>query len=204
MDFDFNYTPLLFISLLSFIALLVVIYNRLYPELISRFCIRRNIITFLYGKDYQLIENIKINTTDGQTLTIKQLLVSRYGLFIINTCHYRGVIYGSNHQVKWLSRTIMHASTFINPSMDSRQLCEQLAKYLHLSSLFCDVINVFTGNSQLPSSVPKNTCKVDSLIRTISQHRTVCINPGLLPDIATVLKNGQKESQLFLKKVQIN
>ena len=199
MDFVSVTFPVFFITLLSTLLISIVIYNRFYPEYFSRIRIRRNINLYLDSKDYHLIENIDFICDDGKKLQIKQLVVSPYGLFIIETCHYRSTIYGSDHQVKWQSKGLMHSTVFINPAMAHKEDCELLTSYLRLPPTLCDVISVFTGNSNFPSPAPTNSCNINSLITTIIEHRNVRVNPKLLPDIITILKKDQKSSQWMMK-----
>ena len=199
MDFSSINTPVFILTVAVIMKIISIVYHRFYPEFFTRIAIRKTINRYLYNKHYQLVENVDIICSNGQQLFIKQLLVSRYGLFILDTYHYRGIIYGSDHQVKWLSQSKMSSTKFINPSMERRPVCAMLSNYLYLPQEVCDVINVFTGNSELLSPPPKNCCKVDGLINIIDQHRNVLISPNLLPDIVTVLTLKQKKSPLVIK-----
>jgi len=186
MEFNYIGLPVLLTILLT-LGSLFTLYNRFSPEMLSRFSIGNAIDFFLYDKHYQLIENISLRGKEGERIQIKQLIISRYGLFIIQTCHYRNNIFGSSHQVKWLSEGRRNSKIFINPSIAHQSICEILAHYLNIPTATCHVINVFTGNSKLPLPTPKNSCKPDSLIKTISTYRYICINPDILPDIKTTL-----------------
>lgn len=199
MDFSSITLSIYLIALVIIVMITSLIHHRFYPEFFTRLKIRRIINRYLYKEYYQLLENVDITCSDGHQLFIKQLLVSRYGIFIIDTYHYRGTIYGSDHQVKWLSQSKMSSTKFINPSIERRAICTLLSDYLYLPQEVCDVINVFTGNSQLLSPPPKNCCKINGLTKVIEQHKNVLISPNLLPDIVTVLTLKQKKSPLVIK-----
>jgi len=190
MEFNSYGFPVLLTILLS-LGSLFILYNRFSPELISRFSISNAIDLFLYDKHYELIENISLCGNNGESIQLKQLIISRYGLFIIQTCHYRNKIFGSNHQVKWMSEGRINSTIFINPSITHQHLCEVLANYLNIPASTCHVINVFTGNSKLPLPAPKNSCKQNSLIKTISTHRYISISPKNLHNIKTILTNAK-------------
>jgi len=195
MEFSSLSTPIILFLSLSTVVLLFVLYNRFFPEMFSRLRIRLKIAIYLYKKHYHLIEDIDIICANGHQLKIKQLLVSRYGLFIIETCHFRDTIYGSHHQVKWLSKGLIHSTPFRNPHMEQRGTIKLLADYFQLSPKSCSVMIVFTGNSHFPTKFPSNTCKIHNLIRTIVQHRNIRINPQLLPNMKMNL-NVNKQSML--------
>ena len=50
-------------------------------------------------EDYHLIKNITLPTGDGTT-QIDHILVSRFGVFVIETKNMKGWIFGSAHQKK--------------------------------------------------------------------------------------------------------
>jgi restriction system protein len=52
---------------------------------------------FLDGKDYHLIRNLTLPTGEGTT-QIDHVIVSRYGIFVIETKNMSGWIFGSPHQ----------------------------------------------------------------------------------------------------------
>lgn len=200
MDFTSS-SPQILIFLLAVVIFSVLIYRRFYPEFFTRRAIRKKFALYLYKKHYQIVEDIDIICSNGERLYIKQLLVSRYGIYIIKTCHYRGIIYASHHQVKWMSKSFTGSKVFYNPHMEEESVIQRLSEYLHLSPSCFSVLTVFTGNSHFPPPAPTNTCKVDNIIRAIMQHRNILINPRLLPDIVTVLKIRQTKPPTEFKSV---
>jgi len=203
MDFISEYHPLLIITVVILvIAFAAATFNFFYPEIWARFRIYKDTKLYLYNHHYQIIENIEIISASGERIKIKQLLASRYGLFILETCHYRGTIYGSHHQVKWLSKGIGYAKVFRNPHMENQTTRNLLAEHLHLCPTVCKTILVFTGNSRFPSSEPADTCKNHNFISTICKHRELLINPNLLPDLISVLKCKKRNNQNIFKDIR--
>ena len=193
MDFSLFTPPQLIsvviISLLVISIINYVIYNRLFPEFFTRKGIKKSVYRYLYNDYYTLIENIDIQCSDDQQLMIKQLLVSRYGIFILETCHHRGTIYGSHHQVKWLSKGLMHSNPFYNPHMAQQFTVSLLAEHLKISPKMIKTLIVFTGNSLFPNHPPSNTCKTQNLIKAISLHNNMMFSQQSLPNIIENLKN---------------
>ncbi len=186
---DFINTPnAISTTIILFTTLLVIIYNRQSPEYLARRRARFAISMFLFKEHYELIENVHITCRDGEKLFFRQLLVSRYGIFIINTCHYRGEIFGSHHQVRWLSRSRIHRKTFKNPHMVNEEIVKKLAEYLYIPPKSCSTLLVFTGSSYFPTHTPTDTCRVKELIPTINQRNKFKIKAHVLPWIVEVLK----------------
>ena len=128
MDFTSTNTFFLILTLAAIVKIISMIYHRFYPEFFTRIKIRKVINSSLYDKHYQLVENVDIICSDGHQLFIKQLLVSRYGIFIIDTYHYRGIIYGSDHQVKcsiWDRITGRHSKIQDENSLDAYEATQR-------------------------------------------------------------------------------
>ena len=53
-------------------------------------------------KEYQIFNNIYLSN-NGMTTQIDHIVVSIYGIFVIETKNYKGQIYGNNNSEYWLS-----------------------------------------------------------------------------------------------------
>ena len=49
-------------------------------------------------EDYQTVNDIMLPTVDGETTQIDHVVVSRYGIFVIETKDYNGWIFGGENQ----------------------------------------------------------------------------------------------------------
>jgi len=54
----------------------------------------------LNKKQYQLLKNITLQTDDGTT-QIDHIIVSQYGIFVIETKNYKGWIFGDEYSKTW-------------------------------------------------------------------------------------------------------
>lgn len=50
---------------------------------------------------YKSVNNITIKLKDGTTTQIDHIIVSKFGIFVIETKNMKGWIFGSEHQAKW-------------------------------------------------------------------------------------------------------
>jgi restriction system protein len=69
---------------------------------------------FLDKQVYTLFKNVTLPTEDGTT-QIDHVIVSRYGLFVIETKNMKGWIFGSAQQKIWTQKIYRHTSKFQNP-----------------------------------------------------------------------------------------
>lgn len=52
-------------------------------------------------EDYQTVNDIMLPTVDGETTQVDHVVVSRYGIFVIETKDYNGWIFGGENQRIW-------------------------------------------------------------------------------------------------------
>lgn len=144
-----------------------------------------NILASLPPDDYRLLDDVVL-VTDRGTTQIDHVVVSRFGLFVIETKNYRGEIYGNDNQKEWTqiiptkvtyriwkTYTYITKSKFYNPVKQTLIHLYELKKNLvDFPDLKFFPIVVFVGNANL-SHVESN-CHVvyaSDLIATIKSHR---------------------------------
>ena len=77
--------------------------------------------TFLDKRVYTLFKNVTLPTEDGST-QIDHVIVSRYGVFVIETKNMKGWIFGSPQQKIWTQKIYRHTSKFQNPLQDRKSV----------------------------------------------------------------------------------
>ncbi len=53
------------------------------------------------GKEYIVLKDILINSSNGYTSQIDELVLSEYGIFVIETKNYKGWIFGNEKTENW-------------------------------------------------------------------------------------------------------
>ena len=66
----------------------------------SEYYVRKYLLTTFPEAEYHLMNNITLPFKDGTT-QIDHILVSRYGIFVIETKHYKGWIFGDENSKNW-------------------------------------------------------------------------------------------------------
>ena len=66
------------------------------------------------GKDYKVHEHITLPTPDGTT-QIDVLVISKYGIFVIEVKNYQGWIFGQENQPQWKNVHFTKSFKFQNP-----------------------------------------------------------------------------------------
>ena len=110
---------------------------------------------------------------DNDDLTeVDHLVVSKYGVFVIETKNYAGWIFGSEHQAKWTQQIYKKKSQFQNPLRQNYKHCLAVGKLLCLISNIESVV-VFTERSDFKTVMPSNVIKIGSLIAYVDNFKEV-------------------------------
>lgn len=125
----------------------------------------------LDGSIYELYHDLYLTRTDGQgTAQIDHIVLSPYGIFVIETKNLSGWIYGREREPRWtqvLAGGIKN--TFQNPLHQNYCHTEALRCHLNLpKELFLSVI-FLPGNCELKKALPDNVITRD-LARYIESH----------------------------------
>ncbi|MEN5087968.1 nuclease-related domain-containing protein [Sphingobacterium faecium] len=74
----------------------------------------RFILLFLNKKEYKVLNNVRV-FHNGIMAQIDHLVVSRFGVFVIETKNYNGWIFGSENAYQWKQVIFNNTYEFYNP-----------------------------------------------------------------------------------------
>ena len=169
---------------------------------------------FLDKEKYHLFKNVTLPTEDGTT-QIDHVIVSRYGIFVIETKNMKGWIFGSAQQKTWTQKIYRHTSKFQNPLHQNYKHTQTLQTALELEPDKIFSLVVFVGDSTFKTPMPENVVYAGGYIRFIkskmqpilsdSEIRAICtkIESGRLkPSIKTHINHVQHVKDIVEKKQQ--
>ena len=122
--------------------------------------------------DYHLMNHITLPLGDGTT-QIDYILVSRYGVFVLETKDYKGWIFGSPKHATWTQVLFKRRFKFQNP-MQQNQLHVRAVRDL-LDFLPPETVKslvVFTGDAVFKTPLPDGVCYMRSLVELIQEYTT--------------------------------
>ncbi|MBU2968252.1 NERD domain-containing protein [Pseudoalteromonas sp. C2R02] len=154
----------LFTLLISFGVLSIIV--RLNSAKIKGFLAERLVNKYL-GKlntnDYTVYKNLILSLENDDLTEVDHLVVSQYGIFVIETKNYAGWIFGSQHQAKWTQQIYKKKSQFQNPLRQNYKHCLAVGKLLGLVSNIKSVV-VFTERAEFKIDMPSNVIKIGELL----------------------------------------
>lgn len=104
---------------------------------------------------YRRFHNVIVPTPNGTT-QIDHLLVSPFGLFVIETKNIKGWIFGSEQQRKWTQTIYGKKYSFQNPLHQNYRHTKCLAEHLGLDSGVVHSVVFFIGECTFKTQMPAN------------------------------------------------
>jgi len=137
---------------------------------------------FLPKGEYHLIKDVTL-PTDGGTTQIDHIIVSRYGVFVIETKNMKGWIFGSANQKTWTQKIYKHTNKFQNPLHQNYKHIKTLEALLDIPASAIFSLVVFVGDSTFKTEMPTNVVYAGGYIRHIKARREVMLSQA---DVETV------------------
>jgi len=136
---------------------------------------------------YHLIPDIMLPTSDGTT-QIDHIIVSRYGLFVIETKTYKGWIYGSENESQWTQVIFRRKERFQNPLRQNYKHTKTLSDLTGIPHDYFKSLVVFVGDCEFKTDMPSNVVHIRDFVRHIKGHQTAIIKDEQVPQIAATIQ----------------
>lgn len=107
------------------------------------------------GRVYRKFHNIIIPGKNG-TAQIDHLLISPYGIFIVETKNISSWIFGEEDKPKWTSVLYCNKYPFQNPLRQAYRQKMVLSEYLNINPSFIHTIVYFVGDCKFKTRMPEN------------------------------------------------
>jgi hypothetical protein len=146
---------LTFFYLILFIMLMAFFQSPFFKGRVGEALVNLNNGLRLYGEDYQKIRDLTLRLKDGSTTQIDHVVLSPYGIFVIETKNMQGWIFGSEHQKSWTQSIYGKKYTFQNPLLQNYRHIKALEEVLNIKEGLFSIVT-FVGESQFKTTMPKN------------------------------------------------
>ena len=144
-------------------------------------------------KTYHLIRNVTLPTEDGTT-QIDHLIVSPYGVFVVETKNMKGWIFGGERQRYWTQKIYRHTQKFQNPLHQNYKHVKTVQDLLGLGDQQVHSLVVFVGDSTFKTPMPPNVTQGGGYLRFIKSHRDEVLTPEQVQDVIERVGAGRLEA----------
>lgn len=115
--------------------------------------VNAGITRLLDRKTYRLIKNVTL-PVGNKTTQIDQLVVSPYGIFVIETKNMSGWIFGQPDRAQWTQVIYRFKQKFQNPILQNKMHVKAVRELLGLSPDLVHNVVVFVGTSTFKTPMP--------------------------------------------------
>ncbi|HSJ38132.1 MAG TPA: NERD domain-containing protein [Planococcus sp. (in: firmicutes)] len=155
------------------------------------------------GEDYKIYNDLYVPKEDGGTSQIDHIVTSPYGIFVIETKHYTGWIFGAEHQPQWTQVIYKRKEKLYNPIRQNYGHIMSLKSYLGFGDTqVLHSIIAFSSQSTFKFKEPFKSAAViqfPQLSETITGERNTILEKQELDEIncklARLLITDRKEKQ---------
>jgi hypothetical protein len=137
--------------------------------------VRQALTAAFTSSHYHLLNNVTVPVAEGTT-QIDHILVSRYGIFVLETKHYTGWIFGEANSSQWMQVIYKKKSQFQNPLHQNYKHVAAVAKILDfIPQEQIRSIVVFTGDAEFKTPRPNGVILLSELVPHLSGYNEVTI-----------------------------
>ncbi len=147
----------------------------------------------LDSHEYRLIKNVMLPTDNGTT-QIDHIIVSIYGVFVVETKNMKGWIFGAQDQPMWTQKIYRHSEKFQNPLRQNYKHVKTLEQLLGLRERQLHSLVVFVGNSVFKTPMPENVTRIGGCIRYIKSQQRPVLSPSEVEHIIERIGTGRLPS----------
>lgn len=143
--------------------------------------------TFLDKNLYIRFHDVIVPTSNGTT-QIDHILISPFGIFIIETKNIKGWIFGSDKQSTWTQSLYGSKYSFQNPLRQNFRHMKCLSQYLQINETYFHSVVFFIGECTFKTSMPKNVIN-HGLSTYIKSYKEVILS--------------KQELEIIISKIQL-
>jgi len=191
-----DFTPIIFNALsqywflLPLFLLLVVLKSAWFKGVLGEFLVNFLLKKFLPKEQYTLIKNVTLPTDDGTT-QIDHIVVSQFGLFVIETKNMKGWIFGNAKQKQWTQKIFKYSGKFQNPLHQNYKHTQTLARCLDIPHDQIYSIIVFIGDSTFKTEMPENVTYARGCVQYIKTKQAIQFSTEQVSEIVAAIETGR-------------
>ena len=139
---------------------------------------------------YHLRRNLTLPTADGTT-QIDHVVVSRHGIFVIETKNYGGWIFGKAGDKTWTQKFPRRSNTFQNPLRQNYKHVRTLAELTGADEAALFSLIVFVGDATFKTSMPPNVTQVSGCLDFIRTHTASLLDDAEVVRLLAAIDHGR-------------
>lgn len=144
------------------------------------------LVSKLPSDEYAIFHDVTLDSSHGMT-QIDHIVLSRYGVFVVETKNYSGWIFGSAHQRQWTQVIYRRKHRFMNPLRQNYKHTEAVKRLLSLDDRYVFSVVVFVGSATFKTDVPANVIYLRDLAWYIRYQDNLLLSPDMFDSLVMKL-----------------
>ncbi|UOG18185.1 nuclease-related domain-containing protein [Acinetobacter sp. PK01] len=151
----------------------------------GEFAVAAHVKLYLDRDSYTLLNDCTLPDEQNQTTQIDHILLSPFGIFVIETKNYKGWIFGSQHQKTWTQKIYKKSFKFQNPLHQNYKHQKVLEAVLSdiVGPQFIHSLVVFMPDCEFKTQMPQNVFRGAAWTDYVKTFQEVMISPMKLKRI---------------------
>jgi restriction system protein len=158
--------------------------------------------TYLDNHLYHVLNKVTLPAAEG-TARINHLIVSIYGVFVIETLNMKGLISGSVDEQTWLQKRNLRSQAFQNPLLQNDHQVKALQKLLQLSSQQVFLLLVFIDDSRFKSPMPDNVTQGKGFIQFIQKKKTPLLTEAQVNQCLETIEKERLFESIYAREIHL-
>jgi restriction system protein len=183
--------------LFGIVFLIYILRRPFFKGLFGEFLVNIMLKRGLNKDEYRLYKNVTLPVVEKNgkesTTQIDHIVVSPYGVFVIETKNYTGWIFGSEKQKSWTQKIYRNSFKFQNPLFQNYKHTKALESLLALNEETVFSVIVFIGSAKLKTEMPAHVTVGFAAIKYIRGFKAPLLNNAQVETICSQIVNGRPE-----------
>ena len=158
------------------------------------------LLSGLPKEQYILLNDVMLQTDKGTT-QVDHILVSVYGIFVIETKNYKGWIYGGEYAEQWTQNIYGNKSKFLNPLRQNYGHIVSLMQLLNLPKEAFIPIVAFAGTATLKIKSKQPVIYFTDIKKVVLQYQNKRFSEEEIVKLAEAISSGKMDGSL-VERVQ--
>lgn len=151
----------------------------------------RLLARFMLDKmSYHRLHNVTLPTPDGTT-QIDHIIVSRFGIFVLETKNMQGWIFGAEHQPQWTQKIYRKSFRFQNPLRQNFKHVKAIETLLQLPPQTIHSVVIFIGGSTFKTDMPPNVTYGSQFVAYIQSFREQVFTDVQVRELLQRIESGR-------------
>lgn len=153
---------------------------------------------------YSQVKDVTLQFSDGTTTQIDHIVVSKHGVFVIETKNMKGWIFGGENQKQWTQQIYKKKNKFQNPLHQNYRHTKALEEVLELPSSHFTSIIAFVGECEFKTPMPENVFCGLSYTKYIKSFEEERLNPVQIRQTLSKLQRKRLEQGFSTDREHVN